>query len=140
MSGMEPCLSHEFEAASDIRLLHWLGGLGRHPNTLIVCPEHAVASVLRQVRKRSAQPVHYRMLPGALSLPSTAAGTLVLNDVGQLTLRQQIAVFDWMNTIGTNVQVISLTRRCPLELVQEGQFLEGLLYRLNVVRLELKAV
>jgi DNA-binding NtrC family response regulator len=63
----------------------------------------------------------------------------VLNDVSRLTLEQQIMVFDWMNTVGRNVQVISLTRRCPLAQVQEGAFLEGLLYRLNVVRLELKA-
>jgi hypothetical protein len=139
MSRIEQCLSLEFEEASDIHLLQWLDGLGRHPNTLIVCPEHAAASVLRLVRKRSTPTVHYRTLPGALSLPSATAGTLVLNDVGRLTLRQQIAVFDWMNTIGKNVQIISLARRCPLELVRGGEFLEGLLYRLNVVRLELKA-
>ena len=82
MSGMEECSSLEFEAASDVRLLQWLDGLGRHPNTLIVCPEQTVASVLRQLRKRSTPPVHYRSLPGTLSLPLPAAGTLVLNDVG----------------------------------------------------------
>jgi hypothetical protein len=141
MSRLEQCMTPalELEAASDIRLLQWLDGVGRHPNTLIVCPDDAVASVLRQVRKRSAPPVRYRLIPGALPLPSRTSGTLVLNDVSRLTLEQQIMVFDWMNAVGRNVQVISLTRRCPLAQVQEGAFLEGLLYRLNVVRLELKA-
>ena len=139
MSRLEQCgPSLELEVASDIRLLQWLDGLGRHPNTLIVCPDNAVASVLRQVKRRSVQPVHYRIVPGMLPLPTRTAGTLVLNDAGQLTIRQQIDLFDWMNSIGTNMQVISLTRRCPLALVENGEFLEGLLYRLNVVRLELK--
>jgi hypothetical protein len=129
----------ELDAASDIRLLQWLDGQGRHPNTLIVCPDVAVVGVLQQIRKRSSQPVHYRILPGALPLPSQTGGTLVLNDIGTLSLQQQILLFDWMNSIGRNMQVISLARRCPLALVERGAFLEGLLYRLNVVRLELKA-
>ena len=135
----QTCGPLELEAASDIRLLQWLDGLGRHPNTLIICPESAVLSVLHQVRRRSAQPVQYRILPGALPLPCQTGGTLVLNDVSTLTLHQQITLFDWLNTVGRGMQVVSLTRRCPHRLIQDGQFLEGLLYRLNVVRLELKA-
>jgi hypothetical protein len=139
MSRLEQCGPLEFDAASDITLLQWLDGMGRHPNTLIICPEEAVAAVLRQVKRRSVQPVHYRILPGALPLPSQGGGTLVLNDAGTMTLRQQIMLFDWMNSIGRHMQVISLTRRCPHAMVRNGEFLEGLLYRLNVVRLELKA-
>jgi DNA-binding NtrC family response regulator len=58
---------------------------------------------------------------------------LVIRDAAAMTLAQQIELFDWMTGAGRGAQVLSVTSRPLLSLVQDGRFLEGLFYRLNVV-------
>ena len=50
-----------------------------------------------------------------------------------LTPPQQIALYDWLSTKGSEAQVVSMTASQMLPLVQAGQFLEGLFYRLNTI-------
>ena len=82
-----------------------------------------------------AQPVHCCQLPGYLDLPLAGNGTLVLTNAWALTLDQQIELYDWLDTRRA-VQVVSVTSKPLWPLVEQGRFLEGLFYRLNVVTLE----
>jgi transcriptional regulator of acetoin/glycerol metabolism len=49
---------------------------------------------------------------------------------------QQLRLYDWLNDGWENLQVVSISSASLRPLVDEGRFLEGLLYRLNVVHLE----
>ena len=49
---------------------------------------------------------------------------------------QQIELHDWLNVSRGAVQVVTVTSQPIWPLVEEGRFLEGLFYRLNVVTLE----
>jgi hypothetical protein len=80
-------------------------------------------------------PVHARQLPGDLAVPKEMTGTLLLWDVAQLTRGQQIFLHDWITNRPPDAQVISVTAAPLLPLVEDGQFLEGLFYRINVVSL-----
>ena len=91
---------------------------------------------MRRLLMRScAPPVHVCRLPGRLVLPSQSVGTLLLENVAALALAQQIRLDDWMSH-GTQTQVISVVFSPLYPMVERGEFLEGLFYRLNVVTLE----
>jgi hypothetical protein len=62
--------------------------------------------------------------------------TLLLSRVEELTCGQQIELYDWLSARQGDVQVISITEVALEERVHDGCFLEALLYRLSVVRLE----
>jgi hypothetical protein len=108
---------------------------GRRPNLLIRCPG-AESRRLRRLLMRSCEPpVHVCRLPGRLALPSQTVGTLLLENVAALALAQQIRLHDWMSQ-GSQTQVISVVFAPLYPMVERGEFLEGLFYRLNVVTLE----
>ena len=86
----------------------------------------------------AASDVHCR-LPGPLALPRYHRGTLLLEGLHFLNLRQQFALYDWMTHGCRNIQIISITSRIIDSMVAKGEFLEGLFYRLNVVRLDIRA-
>jgi hypothetical protein len=126
-----PC----FEPVWSSALLRMFTSTPCRPNLLVVCPSASSSRILREVARSCAAPLHYRRLPGVLDLPRRGDGTLVLDEVGGLDLSQQIALYDWMTSSNGDHQIVSLTTG-PLEpLVENGSFLEGLYYRLNVVRL-----
>ena len=103
------------------------------PNLLILCAPDEIESVVARVMSLCTGPVHGRRLPGELALPDALTGTLLLWDVAQLTLGQQIALHDWITERPQFAQVISVSSSPLLPLVQDGQFLEGLFYRMNIV-------
>ena len=80
-------------------------------------------------------PVQTLRLPGTFVLPEDHGGTLLLWDASRLTLDQQIRLNDWMGVRRVRTQVISVTTTPLLPLVEDGRFLEGLYYRMNVVSL-----
>jgi hypothetical protein len=114
-------------------LLRSLTGQGRRPNMLVVCSEADVRAVFERVRDLWAPPLSVCLLPGLLDLPASGRGTLFLHDIAALTPPQQITLYDWLSTGGREVQVVSTTSSQMLPLVQAGQFLEGLFYRLNTI-------
>jgi DNA-binding NtrC family response regulator len=63
------------------------------------------------------------------------AGTLLLWDVARLTRGQQMQLHDWITDRPRDAQVISISSAPLLPLVEDGEFLEGLFYRINVVSL-----
>ena len=126
-----PCLEPVWSST----LLRMFTSKTCRPNLLLVCPAGSSSRILREVGRSCAGPVHYRRLPGVLDLPARRDGTLVLDEVGGLDLSQQIALYDWMTASSGSYQIVSLTTG-PIEpLVASGSFLEGLYYRLNVVRM-----
>lgn len=126
----------EFNGLSDAVLLGWLTATGRRPNVLVECRASTVDTAMRHLMTWCALPFRYCALPGALELPTPARGTLLLKDVAALTLSQQVVLYDWLTTARGQVQVISLATTPLQRLVEEGQFLEGLLYRLNIIRID----
>ena len=104
----------------------------RRPNLLVVCQEGSIDAAVCQVRALCTPPTDIFRLPGSLALPMRAGGTILLSDVSELTIGQQLELYDWM-TLRPDVQVVSFTKAPLLSFVEAGHFLEGLFYRLNTV-------
>jgi hypothetical protein len=75
-----------------------------------------------------------------LALPPAArAGTLILHDVGALTLEEQRRLLEWLQETAGRTRVVSTTSAPLLPLVEDGVFLDTLYYRLNTVYVEFPA-
>lgn len=116
----------------------WLRSLVSHRdrrlNLLLVCASKTpVQAVVSEVSALATHPLFVCNLPGQLELPAKNRGTLVVADVAALTIQQQIELYDWIGAPGGSMQVVSISSVPLRPLVQEGQFLEGLHYRLNTV-------
>jgi transcriptional regulator of aromatic amino acid metabolism len=92
-------------------------------------------SVVNLLTGLCVRPVHARKLPCELSLPKGMNGTLLLWDVAQLARSQQLELHDWITGGQEDTQIISITSTPLLPLVEDGRFLEGLFYRINVLSL-----
>jgi hypothetical protein len=126
----------DFNALADATLLQWLTAKGHRPNILVECTRGAADTVVRHLMTWSALPFRFSALPGTLELPLTRRGTLLLKDVSALTLSQQVMLYDWLTAGCGDMQVVSVTTAPLQALVEDGEFLEGLFYRLNVIRLD----
>jgi len=92
----------------------------------------------------------YRDKPGKLEVADE--GTILLDEIGEMTLRMQGLVLRFLETgeiqkVGThraagrvNVRVIAATNRSLRDLIAEGQFREDLFYRLNVIHIVVPAL
>jgi hypothetical protein len=120
---------------SDIELLRTLTSCERRPNLLVDCTDRTAAGIVEHLKTMCASPFHHCRLPGTLDLPASGCHTLVLHDVGRMTLTQQLAMFDWLQRRGRGIQVVSLTEEPLIDKVRDGSFLEGLFYRLNTISL-----
>jgi hypothetical protein len=112
----------------------WLAALiaDQGPNLLVQTTEAGLRSVVAQMIGLCNRDVHTCQIPGPMNLP-TAAGRIVLADVARLTRDQQIQLFDWIGAESANHQLISVTSAPLLTAVEQGRFLEGLFYRMNVI-------
>jgi hypothetical protein len=129
-------LQSELASISDLPLVLWARARGYHPNLLVLTKDPASQRIARLVLTSCATPLHLCRLPGRLRLPTAITGTLLVSDVSTLTSSQQHEMNDWLATCPGQVQVVSVTTR-PLELlVERGEFLAELFYRLNIVRLD----
>ena len=126
--------SPDFVCLSEMVLLRSLTSRNHRPNLLILSEDATLDGVLQQLRLVCESPMRVCRLPGTLDLDACGrSGTLVLHDVAHLTIRQQIALFDWLERERDDVQVVSVTREAIADRVSDGQFLDGLFYRLNTV-------
>lgn len=125
--------SPEFVSFSEMPLLRSLTVQEMRPNLLVVCNNTSAEDAVEGLEALCRGPVTSCRLPGVLQLPSRKHGTLLLHDVAELTLSQQIALFDWLSTRPAELQVVSVTEQSLLSLVLAGRFLEGLYYRLNTL-------
>jgi Sigma-54 interaction domain len=123
----------DFVSFSEVPLLQSFTSAKHRPNLLILCDNAAPGAVISQLQDLCAPPFHRIALPGPLDLPAICQGTLLLNDVSELTLAQQIALYDWIGQGRRDVQIVSVTRAPLPSFVPDGRFLECLFYRLNTV-------
>jgi hypothetical protein len=131
--------STDFVQVSDLVLLQWLTMRDLRPNLLVTCGNVEIETITKHLMAFCAPPFHVCAMPGALRLPSAARGTLFVEGVGELTLIQQIVLNDWISAGRDRVQIVSLTSAPLWPLVENGEFLEGLFFRLNVVCLEARS-
>ena len=105
------------------------------PNLLVLCTGVGLQPVVTRLAKLCRPPfdVCQAPAPGPLQLPEQRVSTLLTYDVAALTLRQQIALYDWIGGRGRDAQVIAVTSTPLFALVENGQFLESLFHRLNVI-------
>ena len=123
-------------ALSERTLLRALTSERRRPNLMVLCNEVSVDATARHLVKYCEPPYHLCALPGPLDLPLQKKGTLLLREVGRMTLRQQLSLYDWLSTGAPDLQVVSISSGALAPLVERGEFFEGLFYRLNVISLD----
>jgi len=126
----------DFPCFADPNLMMSLLTKGHRPALLVNCNGRGADAVATSMLSWCAAPVHLVRLPGVLDLPLARYGTLVVADAAALTLPQQIELHDWLNAGRGSVQIVSIASEPLWPLVEQGRFLEGLFYRLNVVTLE----
>jgi hypothetical protein len=131
--------STDFVGVSDTVLLQWLTLQEIRPNLLVTCGDVEIEAITTHLMTFCAPPFHVCGLPGTLQLPPAARGTLFLEGVRGLSLRQQIVLNDWIGAGRGEVQIVSMTTTPLWPLVEHGEFLEGLFFRLNVVCLEARS-
>jgi hypothetical protein len=106
--------------------------LTSHPNMLIVASEQSLEAAVRALTPYLRQPVTVWASTSETSLPSS--GAVIIRMVGSLTLRDQKALFSWLDGRGKDTQVVSLTPFQLFPLVADGRFLADLYYRINTVQ------
>jgi hypothetical protein len=131
--------STDFIWGPNAPLIQWLTSRGFRPNLLVTGRDVEIEAITKPLMAWCARPFHVCALPGALRLPGGSKGTLFLEGVAELTLRQQIDLNDWISAGRGDVQIVSITSVPLWPLVEDGRFLEGLFFRLNVVCLEAKS-
>ena len=114
-----------------------LRGVG--PSLLVNCSAGEVSQLASELAKWCEGPVHRLSLPSCLDLPSTFEGTLLLTRIEEMSLEQQITLFEWMTTAHCRMQVVSIATTRMDRLVREGRFLGALFYRLNMIQLEARS-
>jgi hypothetical protein len=128
--------SIDFPWVPSENLMRYLTAVPQRPNLLVECSHRAGEAIVASLKAVCAPPVHLLKMPGPLAMPARKAGTLLLQGASMMTLEQQIELNDWLSSGRGELQIVSITNAPLWDLVQEGRFLEGLFYRLNVVYLE----
>jgi hypothetical protein len=103
-------------------------------NLLLIAPDGVVRFVLESLLLDLQEPIH-RWRPGEVfTLPSPHdSGTLVLHEVGSLTIADQLQLLDWLERAEGRTQVVSSSSTPLLARVSAGSFIDTLYYRLNTV-------
>ena len=109
---------------------------GRRPNLLINCAPEDAERVSADLAGWCVGPVTRCSMPGWLDVPSDLAGTVLLTRIEEMTLDQQIVLFDWMTATRQRTQIVSVATTRLEQLVRDGRFLEGLFFRINVLQLD----
>lgn len=129
----------ELSDARDLNLVEARLAVSTGVNLLLVGSDDDVDQLISQLRRDLDGPTNVWEPGRPLHLPDPArAGTLILRNVGQMSLPDQQRVFDWLPLHGRR-RIISTTRGSLVPLIVHGAFHESLYYRLNVVCVELDA-
>jgi hypothetical protein len=110
-------------------------------NILLAGTPCATSGLIASLMPRLRKPVHRYgfSVDGSLLLPTS--GTLIVSEVGDLDLNEQTQLLEWLDRSHGQVpvQIVSTISRSLYPLVESGAFLDGLFYRLNIVRFNLSA-
>ena len=134
---MQHLLTHE--DTIDAGFLRWVACQRPGQHYLVRCDRDAVFALARQVASVGAAPVLLLQQPSPFSPPADRHGTLIVNDVHALELRDQIAFYDWLGYGAGELRVISVTPYPLRALADRGLFLEGLFHRLSAVEFDLRS-
>jgi transcriptional regulator of aromatic amino acid metabolism len=128
--------SPQLVSLSEASLLHALMSEPRRPNLMVVCRRVTAEAAVRHVVSYCEPPYQMVSLPGKLDLTDATRGTMLLADVATLSLGQQMRLYDWLSAGHDLPQIVSVSSVPLRPLVDDGRFLEALLYRLNVISLD----
>jgi hypothetical protein len=128
-AGEDPGLTREASMALQIA--------GLRSNLLLEGPAGTIRTALEKLWPEANEPI-LLWTPGQTADPATPAraATLILHDVGELTVDDQFRVLRWLDQTA-GVRVISTTAVPLWPRVSAGTFSEALYYRLNIVYLDL---
>ena len=115
-------------AEVDWRILH-----DTAPNALVIGSAMAVDAAIARLLPLLQEPI-LTWEPYVLREPSLpATGTLIIRKADALDSAQQRQLLDYLSSPTRRVRVISLASSPVYPLVERGDFLEALYYRLNVL-------
>jgi hypothetical protein len=118
-------------------ITEWLTIMRRtQVNGMLVAPAPVTDAVLGALETTWSQPLLERWRDGTPWDGEQQLHTLVLHDVIALSPREQQSLFAWMNGRGRDCRVVSIACLPVFPLVEDGDFLAPLYYRLNVVYAE----
>jgi len=118
--------------------LDWAAITEAKPNVLICGEPMFIDSFLGLLAGHCASPLRRISQSGALAvLSGIEDGTVVLDNAEQYKESEQRAVLDWLAKTGAAIQLITTTGKPLFDLVEQGQFLDSLFYRINTIYLEL---
>jgi hypothetical protein len=107
-------------------------------NLLLIGMDPDTRELLNELRSVFVEPITTWSPGERLVLPAHArTGTLILRDITALGLDDQIRLVDWLGAAEGRTQVVSITPRSPVPLIEAGAFLSILYYRLNTVCLDI---
>lgn len=115
----------------------WVASQRPGKHFLVRCDPGGFEALAVQATTLCAAPVRWCRLSGQLQLPQDKRGTLLLNDIASLTLRDQIALYDWLGRSSGDLRLIAGTTASMASLVAHGKFLEGLFNRISDVQFDL---
>ena len=119
-----------------ISAAEWQVLLNSRPNLLLVGTRSATDATLRALTPHLQAPLCVWSGEPEVPLPLEDHGTLVLTELGALQAVQQTRLFHWLDRIGRQVQVVSMTAQPLSSMVERGEFRADLYYRLNIMRFE----
>jgi hypothetical protein len=110
-------------------------------NLMLIGIDGGVWSVLRTLLPDLHEPIASWSAGQRLVLPPVSRmGTLILHEVGALTLDDQRRLLEWSERGAGLVQIISTTATPLLPAIRAGAFIEILYYRLNTVSVDVTEI
>ena len=104
-----------------------------HPHVLLVGNDASIKPALARLRPQLRTPISHWRPAVATDPPRVTSGSMIIWDVGALSLDQQRHLLAWMTGAGANVQIISISESQLFPRVWQKAFLDDLYYRLNMV-------
>lgn len=104
------------------------------PNTLVIGPRTAVATLIAAFLSDALEPVIDWDPAADDTLPAVGSGTLVIWNAPVLGADAQHRLFDFVGDRRGSVQVITVAENELFDYVERGVFMAALYYRLSVVR------
>ena len=103
------------------------------PHALVIGATARIEALLARLYHHLPTPVSHWWPTAVPTPPQPAAGTLVVWGVDALNRTQQQSLLAWLESRRGEVQLISVADRPVFPLVERGEFLDGLYYRLNAI-------
>ncbi len=117
--------------------LDWDNVLMGGANTLIQGAKADLDECVSAITPFCPPPVVTLEDPVVNTLATIKDGSVVLEHVARYSLEEQRAILSWLDGDGSGVRLIATTSERLFDLVQGGQFIDTLYYRLNVIFIDL---